>query len=81
MDDTLSVCARLARGDVGVWKQMVYQSRTWNDLAARADDGSRVARCKMGQLITKHKDQSLKCTDAMVEQMSAFCGAEDIPEE
>lgn len=77
MDDTISVCNLMAQGQVGVWSKIVYQSKTWRELTAKADEGSREARCKMGKLIEQHKASSRKCTDDMVTHLTSFCGAED----
>jgi len=80
-DDTISVCGELSERQVEIWKNITYTSRTWKELSVKADEGSRVARCEMGQLLQKHKASSRRCTQAMVDDLLSFCGAPELPAE
>ncbi|WP_394840698.1 hypothetical protein LZC95_26950 [Pendulispora brunnea] len=71
--DTEMACARSHRRDAGMWTQLMFFTRTWRDLALRADRRDPGAWEEIGNLIerNRHHVDHTSCTD---ETLSAIRG-------
>ncbi len=70
-DDTEMACSRTH--NAGAWTQLVYQSETWRDLAARADQREAAAWHEIAELMAANLEQvaNSQCTSEMVANVRA----------